>query len=249
MAISRSKEIEAVSNRVVDLLRELGFGAHESSAIVALNQKTSCTVAELSSMTGIHHANLYSVLEGLVARGLVVLTEGRPRVYAFAPLSVFEELFSTKVKQVAKGLRRLREERKQSATIPSLVYTIRGRTDVHAKMAGMVSKAKKRIMLVCPDINMIGLEIVDSIKEASNRGVKIRAVFGDSPEDLNFDIEHRIKEETMAIDLVVDGKEALISMPDMSVCGWADNELISHQLENFLEQTWNLARSNDDDRL
>lgn len=247
MATSGTKEVEAISNRVVDLLRELGFGAHESALIVALNQKTSCTVAELSSMTGIHHANLYSVLEGLSARGLVVPTEGRPRVYAFAPLSIFEELFSTKVKQVAKGLERLREERKQAGTVPSLVYTIRGKTDVHAKMSGMLSKAKQRIILVCPDIDMLGTEIIDSLKDASGRSVKIRAICGNSPKEIGFDIEQRIKEDTMAIDLIIDGKEALISMPDMSVCGWADNVLISRQLENFLEQTWNLARRNEDD--
>jgi sugar-specific transcriptional regulator TrmB len=247
MAISGSKEVEAVTNRVVDLLRELGFGAHESSVIVALNQKASCTVAELSSMTGIHHANLYSVLEGLGARGLVVPTEGRPRVYTFAPLSVFEELFSTKVKQVAKGLERVRQERKQSTTIPSLVYTIRGKTDVHAKMSGMISKAKERVMLVCPNIDMVGSDIIESLKNASDRNVKIRGLFGKSPRGLNFAMERRIKEDTMAIDLVIDGKEALISMPDMSVCGWADNVLISHQLENFLEQTWNLAGRIDDD--
>jgi hypothetical protein len=41
---------------------------------------------------------------------------------------------------------------------------------------------------------------------------------------------------------VVDGAEALIAMPDLSVCGWADNALISLQLEGFLEQTWNMSR-------
>ena len=46
----------------------------------------------------------------------------------------------------------------------------------------------------------------------------------------------------MAINLVIDGTEAVISMPDLSVCGWANNALISLQFEGFLEQTWNISK-------
>ena len=89
----------------------------------------------------------------------------------------------------------------------------------------------------------MGEEGLDALSSAAGRKVAIRAILGTQDEQTDFKLEQRIKEEALAINLVVDGEEALISMPDFSVCGWADNPLIALQFESFLEQTWNLART------
>ena len=126
--------------------------------------------------------------------------------------------------------------------MPALIYTVRGRSEVIAKMLGMLNKANDRILLSCPDLSFLGDEGLESLQTASTRGVTITAILGIQYDQDDITLEQRIKEEALAINLIVDGEEALISMPDFSVCGWADNALIALQFEGFLEQTWNLAR-------
>ena len=126
--------------------------------------------------------------------------------------------------------------------IPSLIYTIRGNVDVLTKMLAMIDRAKEAIFLVAPDISELGMPVIEHLREAQNRGVKIRAILRKPPHDIDIKIQYRIKKDTLAIDVVIDSIEALISMPDLSVCGWADNALISMQLEGFLQQSWELSR-------
>ncbi|NOR38493.1 MAG: hypothetical protein GQ580_02780 [Candidatus Thorarchaeota archaeon] len=230
--------MENTVSRVSEVLRDLGFGAHEAEVIVALNRLESATVSELASVTGIHHANLYTILDGLVGKGIVVSSGGRPRVYGFAPLSHLKDLLSTRVNQLIADLKELQKNREPSQVVPALVYTIRGMSEVHAKMLRMLNNSKNRIMIAAPSLLELGDSIIEALQLASERRVVIRAIFGTKSTTHGFDIQQHIKDDTMAINLVVDGEEAMISMPDLSVCGWVDNSLISLQLESFLEQTW-----------
>ncbi|MHA2424016.1 MAG: TrmB family transcriptional regulator [Candidatus Thorarchaeota archaeon] len=243
MSLSSEKKLELVTNRAMSVLRDLGFGAHEASVIIALNQAASATVSDLNTATGIHHANLYAVLDGLIARGFVVSHEGRPKVYQFAPLKHLEDYLHTKVDQLLEDLSHLQEERTSEGAMPALIYTVRGRSEVMSKMLGMLSKANERILLSCPNLSFLGEDGIDALKNAVDRKVTVRAILGTPYENDDLKLEQRIKEEALAINLVVDGEEALISMPDFSVCGWADNTLIALQFEGFLEQTWNLTRT------
>ncbi len=242
MTLSSEKNAEEISSRANLSLRELGFGAHETAVILALNQLESASVADLSTETGIHHANLYAVLDALVGRGLVVLLSGRPKIYQFAPLSHVKEMFSLKLEQLLHDLQKLQDSRESKKVIPSLIYTIRGSADVLAKMLAMIGRAKDTIFLVAPDLESLGITVLEYLRNAQMRGVKIQAIFGKRPEDADLKIQYRIKEDTLAIDVVIDSIESLISMPDLTVCGWADNALISMQLEGFLQQSWKLSR-------
>jgi sugar-specific transcriptional regulator TrmB len=242
MTLSAETDLEEVNARANNNLRELGFGVHESAVILALNRLGSAAVSDLSTETGIHHANLYSVLDSLASRGLVVTHEGRPRVYQFAPLVHLEEMLTAKVNQLLTDLKELHEARTKKTEVPALIYTIRGESDVVAKMSGMISRARESILIVAPSLEMLGHAVLQVLEEASERELTIQAILG-TPSDISgVRLEQRIKEDTMAIDLVVDSTEALISMPDLSICGWADNPLISIQLEGFLQQTWDISK-------
>ncbi|MGY5852175.1 MAG: helix-turn-helix domain-containing protein, partial [Candidatus Thorarchaeota archaeon] len=132
-----------VSSRATTILRELGYGAHETQVIITLSQVDSSTVADLSAVTKIHHANLYSVLSSLEGKGVVVGSEKRPRIFQLAPLKHLKEHLSTKVDQLMKDLKQLQRERKSVGVVPALIYTVRGHSDVEAKMLSMLGKAKE----------------------------------------------------------------------------------------------------------
>ena len=241
MNLTSLKTADEITNRAGTTLRELGFGAHETAVILALNMTESATVSDLADETGIHHANLYSVLDALVGKGYVVIQQGRPKVYQFAPLSHLKETLTSKLRQLFEGLTKLQETRTSSTAIPALIYTIRGNSDVMLKMLSMISRAEDTILLVAPKLEDFGERVLAALNEAARRGVKIRSILG-TKSDLKIpNFQQRIK-DTQAIDIVIDSEEALISMPDLSVCGWADNPLISIQLEGFLEQTWQMSK-------
>lgn len=242
MNLSSLKTADENSTRAGTTLRELGFGAHETAVILALNAMESATVSDLADETGIHHANLYSVLDALVGKGFVVLQQGRPKVYQFAPLSHLKETLTSKLKQLLEDLTILQESRASTTAVPALIYTIRGYNDVMSKVLSMISRAEDTILLVAPKLDDFGEGVILALEEAASRGVKIRSILG-TKSDLRIpNFQQRIKEDTLAIDIVMDSEEALISMPDLSVCGWADNPLISMQLEGFLEQTWQMSK-------
>ncbi|MFW9964539.1 MAG: TrmB family transcriptional regulator [Candidatus Sifarchaeia archaeon] len=236
------KTTDKISNRAASTLREIGFGAHETAVILALNMMESATVSDLSEETGIHHANLYSILDSLVGKGIVVQHEGRPKVYQFAPLSHLKEILTSKLKQLFEDLSKLQESRVTTKTLPALIYTIRGQNDVMSKIFSMIKRAEDTILLVAPKLENLGDGIMLALNEANDRNVKIRSILGTRIEVKMPHFQQRIKEDTLAIDMVIDSEEALISMPDMSVCGWTNNPLISMQLESFLEQTWQISK-------
>ena len=242
MNLSSLKTVDEIAFRAGATLRELGFGAHETAVILALNKRESATVSDLADETGIHHANLYSVLDALVGKGYVVLQEGRPKVYQFAPLSHLKETLSTKLKQLFEDMMKIQESRVSTTSVPALIYTIRGNNDVMSKMLSMVSKAEETILIVAPLLESLGEGFIKALVEASNRGIKIRSILGRKSDLTLPNFQQHVKEDTLAIDIVIDSEQSLISMPDLSVCGWTDNPLISMQLEGFLEQTWQMSK-------
>ncbi|MFX1484078.1 MAG: TrmB family transcriptional regulator [Promethearchaeota archaeon] len=242
MNLSSLKTADEITFRAGATLRELGFGAHETAVILALNTRESATVSDLADETGIHHANLYLVLDALVGKGYVVVQEGRPKVYQFAPLSHLKETLTSKLKQLFEDLVKLQESRTSATAVPALIYTIRSNSDVISKMLSMISRAKDTILLVAPKLEDLGVGVITALEEATERGVNIRLILGTKSDLMISNFQQRIKEDTLAIDIVIDSEEALISMPDLSVCGWADNPLISMQLEGFLEQTWQMSK-------
>jgi sugar-specific transcriptional regulator TrmB len=242
MNLSGLKAADEISARAGATLRELGFGAHETAVILALNSKECATVSDLADETGIHHANLYSILDALVGKGFVVVQQGRPKIYRFAPLSHLKDSLASRLKQLFEDLTRLQESRLPTTTVPALIYTIRGAGDVMTKILSMISNSKRTILLVAPALDNLGVGIVDALKIAADRGVKISSILGSKSDMKIPNFQQHIKEDTLAIDIVIDSEEGLISMPDLSVCGWTDNPLISMQLEGFLEQTWQMSR-------
>ncbi|MHA3963252.1 MAG: TrmB family transcriptional regulator [Candidatus Thorarchaeota archaeon SMTZ1-45] len=236
------KTADKTSVRAANTLREIGFGVHETAVILALNMMDSATVSDLSEETGIHHANLYSILDTLVGKGLVVQHEGRPKVYQFAPLSHLKETLTSKLKQLFEDLSKLQESRVSTKATPALIYTIRGQQEVMSKILSMIKRAEKTIVLVAPRMENLGDSVIFALHEASNRSVKIQSILGKGSDIRIPNFQQRIKEDTLAIDIVIDSEEALISMPDMSACGWTDTPLISMQLEGFLEQTWQMSK-------
>jgi len=108
-------------------------------------------------------------------------------------------------------------------------------------MYEMLRGAKESIVLVAPTMGLEDARILELLAEAVDRGISIRAI-GDE-EALGLlppSVEIRTG-SLVAIDLLVDGKIALISLPDYSACGWIDSPAVASHFKQFLELLWSTS--------
>lgn len=72
------------------------------------------------------------------------------------------------------------------------------------------------------------------------RGLKVRLVT-DSKIYLE-KVRVRLHKPVLAVDVLVDDKEALISLPDFSACGWVENPAIARHFKEFIELLWRSSK-------
>jgi hypothetical protein len=83
--------------------------------------------------------------------------------------------------------------------------------------------------------------LLQLLEGALVRGVEVRAV-GDEGAAGILPPGTEIRTGTLvAVDLLVDGKAALISLPDYSACGWIDSPAVASHFKQFLELLWNAS--------
>ncbi len=51
------------------------------------------------------------------------------------------------------------------------------------------------------------------------------------------------RKPVLAVDILIDGKESMISMSDYSVCGWVENPVIAKHFKEFLELLWGSSKA------
>jgi hypothetical protein len=122
-----------------------------------------------------------------------------------------------------------------------LVFTLRGREKVLAKVYEMVRSAKESVVFVAPTIGLEDAKLLELLAEAIERGVGVKAI-GDegAPGLLPPGAEIRTG-NLVAIDLLVDGKTAMIALPDYSACGWIDSPTVASHFRQFLELLWSTS--------
>ncbi|PNV77413.1 MAG: hypothetical protein C0200_06290 [Thermoproteota archaeon] len=69
-------------NELIDLMRALGLSSYEAKAYTALLLHGPLTSTELASHGGIPQPRVYDIIRGLVEKGLVQISHGRPKKFS-----------------------------------------------------------------------------------------------------------------------------------------------------------------------
>ena len=120
-----------------------------------------------------------------------------------------------------------------------LVYTLRGRERVLSKLREMVEVAEKSVILVAPTVSL-DERILSLLETALKRGVNVRLIL-DEEGRRHWSIPKGVETRTgnlVAVDVLVDEKAAMISLPDYSACGWVDSPQVAEHFRQFLELMW-----------
>lgn len=228
-------DMDALLKEYVEISRNLsrfGLSDYESRsyiALVALGPTSANLVAQVAQ---IPRTSAYKALKSLESKQFVVEQKGRPVSFAAVDPSQLADRLAAKVKESFGKVSRIKDMLSDRG-VPQLVYTIMGRERVLDKVGEMLDKSVHTVVMSSPSISVIRARLGKKFANAVARGVSVTVItspFLKAPSGVN--IVRR--KELIATDVISDGKTALIAAPDLSACGYTDNETLSRHLEDFL---------------
>ena len=213
-------------------LAKLGLSEYESRAYVALVALGSGSANFVAEFSQIPRTSAYKVMKSLEAKGFVREKQGRPR--AFSPVDP-SELSKRFVSEIEDSFGRIASVKDMLSErgVPQLVYTIMGKDRVLEKIGEMLDKSEQGFVISSPSMIEIRRRLGKRFANAVARGVSLTVItspFVKAPRDAKV-----IRRKALiATDVISDGKTALLAAPDLSACGYTDNEALSKHLEDFL---------------
>lgn len=197
------------------LLQELGFGEYEAKAYVALTSAGQSTGYEVARTAAIPRANVYAVLDRLIARGAAQRFDTAEGVrYAATPASRMLRRLEQKHQRTLAAARDRLAALPLSEEIPP-AFTIRGEAELLEYAHAGIDGAHENLLLAIQPAEAALL--AESLKRASARGVRITTLClsgcerecGACQGDI-YRLEIARDEETRWLLLVIDQREALI---------------------------------------
>lgn len=213
-------------------LSRFGLSEYESRAyvaLVALGPSSANFVAEISQ---IPRTSAYKVMESLAQKGFAKELPGKPRTFMPVDPGDVSKLLVGEVQEAFSKLSAVKDLLSERG-IPQLVYTIMGRDRVLDKIGEMVDKSTHTFVMSSPSLSQIRSALGKRVSNAVTRGVSVTIItspFVKAPKGVRV-----IRRKALiATDVISDGKTALLAAPDLSACGYTDNEALSKHLEDFL---------------
>ena len=150
------------TNHIIEKLRELGLNKYESESYINLLKKSPSTAREVSNRTSVPKQRVYDVLEGLVEKGLVLVTHSKPRLYsAVAPKRavnmLLEKARSLEVtaNEVLYGLEDVHAEHLRQKFPEKTVWVLLNKEEVQDRIRDNIRDASRSILVISGNKKML----------------------------------------------------------------------------------------------
>jgi sugar-specific transcriptional regulator TrmB len=165
---------------LLDGLQQLGFTDYEAQAYIALARSHPSTAYEIAKTTALPRPNVYSVLRSLEAKGAIQPVTEDPVRYVPCDSTEFfgqiERKTATLCSDVVDGLR---------ADVQTgddvYVWVVRGESEVHAKVASLISGAQSRVWIKAPA--RLVQPFMSLVTQVAARGVEVILILFDADID------------------------------------------------------------------
>lgn len=158
-----------MKEQLIKVLHELGFSDYEAKAYLSLLEKSPSTGYALARNSGVPRSKIYEVLDGMVNRGDVFISQGEPIQYQPKPPS---ELIRARKNTISKQLETAEREFEnffRDHSPNDLIWEIRGYQQIIERINSVIARASQTILLQIWDEDVPA--IFDSLKLASQNGV------------------------------------------------------------------------------
>lgn len=213
-----------MKEKLIEDIQRLGLNSYEAKVYIALLERNSLTVSEVSKLSQVPRARTYDILEKLVADGLASLKPGKYKKYSSADFDTFkrkliqknETQFAEKKKNIERVTLTLQaqfesalNERNSKDDPLEYIEVIKNPYQVHKKFMQLCGESKKEILIfVKPPYSGTRKQIEQQLEQRAEilkRGVVIKGVY-DLPED---EEARRLRFQTMAL-ITQHGEQARI---------------------------------------
>ena len=234
--------VEMAGGDIDDLLREyerisrtltqMGLSDYESRTYIALVAAGTSSPSFVADIAQIPRTSAYKTLEGLERKGFARSTPGRPRRFTPTDPQELGETYASDVRETFSKIASVKDLLSQRG-VPQLVYTILGKERVLDKIGEMLDKSENSFVISSPSIAEFRRRMGKRFTNAISRGVRVTVItspFVKVPENV------RVirRKGLIATDVIADANNALLAAPDLSACGYTDNETLSQHLQEFL---------------
>jgi len=250
---------------VIEQLKKLGFNEYQAKIYTALVGLGVATASEISQASGVPPNKVYSVIDTLKKRGLVLAQESDTSTNRYRPRSpdnVIKDIrneYDSALKTTEEKLFAL-YERSKKAFIPEM-WILRGSQAVFSKIKEMIMDANEAIFIGIDspfDLHLHGIDQV--LKDAQGHLKSIKVITGedgiDNPGEVNVLNEMmkytkiRVSDNFHAIWVIIDSREILqgtyaqleggIELGVMAT--WSDNQSFSELWQRFSDSLWDGAK-------
>lgn len=172
-------------------LRDFGLSEYASRAYLALLELGTTEARDVSRLARVPIAKIYSTLDQLQQRGLVMVEPGPPKKYSPVPFREFlgrqRMAYEEEIRQLEQqegtlaGMFPIRGDRE--ADDRGVVVTLRGRSNVMAKVEDLIQGARREVLLMVADGVAARLDGRRHVFEvAASRGVRMRFLAPPTPQ-------------------------------------------------------------------
>jgi sugar-specific transcriptional regulator TrmB len=237
------KSIVAITGRDVDdllaeygmisrTLASMGLSDYESRAYVALVASGTSSASFVANIAQIPRTSAYRTLQSLEEKGFARTKAGRPKKFTPRDPSELGEKHANEVREAFSKIDSIKDVLSERG-VPQLVYTILGKERVLDKIGEMLDRSEHSFVISSPSIAEFRRRLGKRFTNAISRGVRVTVItnpFVKVPENVTV-IRRR---GLIATDVIADANNALLAAPDLSACGYTDNETLSQHLQDFL---------------
>lgn len=243
---------------------KLGFNQYQAKIYTALVGLGVATASEISKASEVPPNKVYSVIDSLKKRGLVLAQESDTSTNRYRPRSpdmVMRDLrneYETAIKKTEDKLFAL-YERSKKAFIPEM-WILRGSQAVFSKMREMIMDANKEISIGIDSPFDLHLHGIDQVLQEASGHLELKIITGedgiDNPNEVNVlksltdFAEIRVSPNFHAIWVIMDSKEILqgtyaqleggIELGVMAT--WSDNQNFSLLWQRFNDTLFEEAK-------
>jgi HTH-type transcriptional regulator, sugar sensing transcriptional regulator len=161
--------------RVIESLKSLGLTKYESLVYIALLKLVSATASEIHEISGVPRASVYTVIDQLLDKGLVSVSQSAPKRFAAFPP---EDAITRLLGHIERDAQYARDSLsliylERASTGPGneeLIWNIYGIESIKKKFIDVISGARQEVRIIAhpqflsPDVQQKLISIADHIK-------------------------------------------------------------------------------------
>ena len=159
--------------RIIECLKSLGLTKYEALVYIALLKLESATASEIHEISGVPRASVYTVIDQLLDKGLVSVSQSAPKRFAaFSP----EDAISRLMEHIERDARNARdslsliyrERAGPGSSGEELIWNIYGIENIKKRFTDTISRAEQEIRIIAHP-QFLSPDIQQKLISAANR--------------------------------------------------------------------------------